>query len=310
MEKRAFGRTGLEVSALGFGAAPVGYLGEDAERTAEILNLLLDQGVNLIDTAACYTNSETLIAQAVGHRRNEYILVTKCGHRAGELAGSEWSPELICRSIERSIRQLQTDYLDVVLLHSCEEPVLRKGEALEELVRARDAGKIRFIGYSGDNEAAAYAATLEDISVVETSINLCDQANIDVVLPLAQKRAVGVLAKRPLANAAWRDISEQRGIYKSYAESYTKRLSALGISPSSLNVGEDTPREWARLAIRFTLTVHGLACAIVGTTNPENATANLAAVEEGPLPNDVFQRIRDSFQVARANSESSWLGLS
>jgi aryl-alcohol dehydrogenase-like predicted oxidoreductase len=310
MKRRSFGQTGLEVSVLGFGAAPVGYLGETAKRTAEILNLLLDQGMNLIDTAACYTNSEPLIAEAVGHRRDEYFLVTKCGHRAGELTGREWSSRLIQQSVERSLRQLQTDYLDVVVLHSCEETVLRQGEALETLVRARDEGKIRFVGYSGDNEAAAYAATLGDVAVIETSVNLCDQANIETVLPVAREQEVGVLAKRSVANAAWKDIEEQRGIYRDYSEPYITRLPALGITPSSLGFGQDTSEDWLRLALRFTLSVSGVDCAIVGTTSPENARVNLAAIQEGPLPNDMFEHIRESFRLARSSSDFSWEGLS
>jgi len=187
---------------------------------------------------------------------------------------------------------------------------LRSGEAIEELVRAREAGKIRFLGYSGDNKEAAYASTLDDLAVLETSINFCDQVNIDTVLPAAQEHSMGVLAKRSIANAAWKDISEQRGVYKSYAEPYTRRLSAMGISPASTGFGDDTSENWVRLAIRFTLTVPGVACAIVGTTNPENAKVNLMAAAEGPLSDKLFKQIRGSFRKARSETASSWLGLS
>ena len=142
MEKRLLGKTGLEVSPLGFGGAPIAYLGESARRTSKILNLLLDSGVNLIDVAACYPGSERLVAQAISHRRSETMLVTKCGHLASGLRGKEWSRELISRSIERSLSHLETDYIDIMLLHSCEFEVLERGEALEALVQARQAGKV------------------------------------------------------------------------------------------------------------------------------------------------------------------------
>ncbi|MDB5296464.1 MAG: aldo/keto reductase, partial [Phycisphaerales bacterium] len=85
MKKTAFGRTGLEVTPLGFGAAPIGFLKTDQDKVASILNFMLDQGVNLIDTAAGYEGSEALIGAAVGHRRAEYVLVSKCGTKVPDI---------------------------------------------------------------------------------------------------------------------------------------------------------------------------------------------------------------------------------
>jgi aryl-alcohol dehydrogenase-like predicted oxidoreductase len=183
MTRHTLGKTGLSVSALGFGAAPIGYLEVEQNRVSTILNMLLDRGLNLIDTAAVYEGSEELIGNAVSHRRHEFVLVSKCGRQAGEVKGEDWSEKLILDSVDQSLKRLKTDYLDIMLLHSCGLEVLKKGEAIGALIKARDAGKVRFPGYSGDNEAAAYAATMPQIAVIETSINICDQANIDHVLP-------------------------------------------------------------------------------------------------------------------------------
>ena len=309
MKKTELGRTGLQVSQLGFGAAPIGYLGEDVKRTSDILNTLLDAGMNLIDTAACYPNSEQLIGEAVGHRREEFILVSKCGHQAGNLSGPEWSSKLIRDSVDRSLRQLKTDCIDVMLLHSCEESILRRGEALSALAWAREVGKIRFAGYSGDNQDAAYAATLDDVAVIETSISICDQANIDTVLPGTQEHEVGVLVKRPIANACWRNLSDQRGVYQGYAEPYTRRFAAMGLNLSDLDAGETSDSRWAETALRFTLSIPGVNCALIGTTNPQNAAANLAAAELGPLPAEIAEKIRTSFKNAQARSGGDWPGL-
>ena len=309
MDRRIFGKTDLEVSPLGFGAGPVGYLGADAKRTGEILNVLLDAGVNLIDTAACYPDSEPLIGEAVGHRRQEYVLVSKCGHAVEDVTGPEWSTELIDQSIARSLKRLRTDCIDVMLLHSCDLSVLKSGEALEALVQARDAGKIRFVGYSGDNETAAYAATLDEIAVVETSVNICDQSNIDRVLPETEENEVGVLAKRPIANAAWKDLSEQRGIYENYVKLYSERFSALGITPADLDFDGEPVQVWPRIALRFTLGQPGVHCAIVGTTNPENARMNIAVLQEGPLPDITVQKIREAFESAQSEAGEGWPGL-
>ena len=309
MEKRLLGKTGLAVSSLGFGGAPVGFLDEDAQRTADILNPLLDAGVNLIDTAACYADSEPLIAEVVGQRRDEYILVTKCGHKVEGVRGEEWSAELIGLTVERALKRLKTDHIDIMLLHSCNLAVLKRGEAIGALLKAREAGKIRFVGYSGDNEAAAYATTLEDVAVIETSVNICDQANIDLVLPQTVEKNIGVLAKRALANAAWKYSSQQRGVYQSYARSYRKRLSAMSITPADLGFDGNPAQLWSRIALRFTLGQPGVHCTIAGTTNPENAQANLSAAAEGPLPADTLQEIRNAFQSAQAKTGKPWQGL-
>jgi aryl-alcohol dehydrogenase-like predicted oxidoreductase len=306
MRKVTFGRTGLGVSVLGFGAAPIGYLDTDREQVARILNLLLDSGVNLIDTAANYPGAEEAVADTVGHRRSEYILVSKCGTKLPDIDDPPWSEAMITRTVDRSLRRLRTDRLDVMLLHSCDLETLRKGEALGALVKARDAGKIRFAGYSGDNETAAYAAALPDVAVLQTSISIADQANIDRVLPVARQHNVGVMAKRPIANAAWKDLKRQEGMYKNYAATYTDRLAKMGLNPQALGFDGPPAQVWPELALRFTLSQPGVHTAIIGTTNPENARANIAAAEKGPLPADVVRQIREAFR--NADPEGAWTG--
>ncbi len=197
MIKTRFGKTGFNVTPLGLGAAEIGYLKPQRDQAAAILNLLLDEGVNVIDTAAGYETSEEIIGESISHRRSQFVLISKCGYREGDLKGEDWTAPLIAQAIERSLRRLKTDALDVMLLHTCTEDHLRKGEALGALVTAKRAGKVRFIGYSGDNQPAALAAAMPEVDVIETSVNIADQANIDLVLPVARKHDVGVLASRP-----------------------------------------------------------------------------------------------------------------
>jgi len=191
-----------------------------------------------------------------------------------------------------------------MLLHSCGEKILREGGALAALVAARDAGKIRFAGYSGDNAAAAYAAELPDIAVIETSVSIADQANIDLVLPAAQRHQIGVLAKRPIANAAWKDLADQRGLYQNYAKTYHDRLKQMKLDPAKL--GFTGPGAWPELALRFTLSQPAVNCAIIGTTNPDNARANLAIIERGPLSTAIVEQIRGSFRAA--DRDGAWMG--
>ncbi len=305
MKTNVFGKTGLSVSALGFGAAPIGLLKTEQERVASIANMLLDEGVNLIDTAAAYAGSEEALGKAISQRRDQTILVSKCGQKFDDLPGEAWSPETITATIERALRRLQTDHLDVMLLHSCGLDVLQKGEALEALVRAREAGKIRFAGYSGDNETVAYAATLPDVAVVETSINFVDQANIDGLLPLTREHGIGVIAKRPIANAAWKPLDEQPGMYREYAKTYHERFEAIGLRLEDLGFDAATT-DWSQVALRFTLSQPGVHTAIIGTTNPDNARHNIAAANQGPLADEILQKIKEAFQTAQSAAGEVW----
>src|SRR4051794_26029558 len=158
MTKQPFGKTGFTVTPLGFGAAPVAYLKSDQDRAIAVVNQLLDAGVNLIDTAASYPGSEEFLGQHFAPRRRDFVLVSKCGQKIPEADAPAWSAATIAATVDRALRLLKTDVIDVMLLHSCELDTLKKGEAVAALAKARDAGKIKFAGYSGDNEAAAYAA--------------------------------------------------------------------------------------------------------------------------------------------------------
>ncbi|CAN5687765.1 hypothetical protein BH09PLA1_BH09PLA1_31080 [soil metagenome] len=309
MLKRTLGKTNLPVSVLGFGAAPVAYLKSDHDRAVSVIEKLLAAGVNLIDTAASYPGSEEFLGEHFSTRRHDFVLVSKCGPKIPESTAATWSAELITATVDRALRFLKTDHLDVMLLHSCKLEVLEKGEALEALLKAKQAGKTRSIGYSGDNEAAAYAASLKDVDVIETSINIAEQVNIEKVLPVAQKNNIGIIAKRPVANAAWKEISEQPGMYQSYAKEHTERLRKMDITPASVGFkptsGADSDA-WPEMALRFTLSLENVHTAIIGTTNPDNAAANARYANAGPLDDDVMKNLREAFR--RADPTGKWTG--
>lgn len=307
MERRRLGKTGLEVTALGFGGAEVGFLETEQDQVAQVLNTLLDRGINLIDTAARYAGSEEAIGKAVAHRRDEYVLVSKCGQAFDDLDGEAWSATVIAGTIDRALRRLRTECIDVMLLHSCGLETLKKGEALGALAAAREAGKVRHIGYSGDNQAGAYAAGLPEVEVIETSVSICDHANIDAVLPLARQNEIGVLAKRPIANAAWKDASQRQGIYVDYAKTYAARLAAMAITPGDLGFHGDPATAWPEIALRFTLAQPGVTAAIVGTTRPSSVERNVEIAESGPLPDAALERIRAAFRKAEAAAGEPWV---
>ena len=171
METRRFGKTDMRVSVLGFGGAEIGFERVAPEAVARLLGDALDAGLNVIDTAECYLQSEELIGLAVASRRGDYYLFTKCGHPEGPSA-EDWRPESLLRSIERSLQRLKTDRLDLVQLHSCSEDELRKGDVVTALQRAREKGYTRYIGYSGDGPAARYAIICGAFDTLQTSVSI------------------------------------------------------------------------------------------------------------------------------------------
>ena len=210
MEKRQLGSTDMHASVLGFGGAEIGYEGASGKTVEKILLEALDQGLNVIDTAECYSGSEEKIGEAVAHRRKDFYLFTKCGHVNG-YANADWRPESLLSSMERSLQRLRTDRLDLIQLHSCSLAELQKGDVIAALERAREKGYARYIGYSGDSQAARYAIECGRFDTLQTSVSIADQEALTLTLPLAASKKMGVIAKRPIANAAWRTMSRRRG---------------------------------------------------------------------------------------------------
>src|SRR5712672_2533932 len=233
IEYRLLGKTGIRVSALGFGGSEIGYQ-EVAQRTVDkILGTALDAGINVIDTAECYANGEQLIGKALARRRAEVTLMTKCGHaplnsasdRASGYAQPDWDPRMLASSIDRSLKNLRTDHVDVMQFHSCSVDTLRDDRVVEGLTRARDAGKTRYIGYSGDSDDALYAVEMGIFDTLQISMSIADQEAIDVVMPKAAACAMGVIVKRPIANAAWRSGKQPPADW--YTQPYWDRLQKL-----------------------------------------------------------------------------------
>jgi len=297
MQRRKLGKTDIEASVLGFGGSEIGYQRVSGRTVATLLGSALDAGLNVVDTAECYDDSEVLIGKALGARRRDYYLFTKCGH-AGGWGRADWRPDGLLKSIERSLKRLETDYLDLIQLHSCSLAELKKGDVITALERARERGWTRYIGYSGDGAAARYAVECGRFDTLQTSVSIADQEALELTLPLARERAMGVIAKRPIANVAWR----YRRKPESYYADYWMRLRALEYPFLEGVQNADTA---VATALRFTLSVPGVHTAIVGTTKPERWQENAALLGRLPLPKTEFERICARW---REVADASWEG--
>ncbi|MET0849609.1 MAG: aldo/keto reductase, partial [Candidatus Rokuibacteriota bacterium] len=293
MDRRRLGKTDIQASVLGFGGSEIGYQGVSGRTVARLLGAAIDGGLNVIDTAECYEDSESLIGKALGARRRDVYVFTKCGH-AGGWGRAEWRPAALLASIERSLERLATDHVDLIQLHSCSLAELERGDVIDALDRARERGWARYVGYSGDGEAARYAVETGRFDVLQTSVSIADQEAIDLTLPLAAARKMGVIAKRPLANVAWRYAKKPD---ETYYQPYWSRLRALDFP--FLREGDQAA---VSAALRFTLAVPGVHTAIVGTTRPDRWKENAALLAAGPLSAREFRAIRDRWrEVAKAS---------
>ncbi|MFQ5549517.1 MAG: aldo/keto reductase [Woeseia sp.] len=301
VEYRRLGRTDLQVSVVGFGGLSIGLAGTEQQRVSQLLNQALDNGLNMIDTAECYghpdrNHSETLIGKAIASRRDEYVLGSKVGHENGHFGqGADWSSASVHRSIDRSLERLGTDYLDIVHVHGSAVEVLQAGEVTEALKQARQAGKIRFLGYSGSGERMRHAIESDEFDVVQLTLNVFEQNAIDDLLPLTGERDIGVIAKRPIGNAVWRYA--QRPEWEWYAE-YWDLIELLGYPFFEGDALTDPgPQGAGGMALRFVTSTPGLHTAIVGTTSPGRWTQNNGNVAAGPLSEDRYEAIRASWRA-------------
>jgi aryl-alcohol dehydrogenase-like predicted oxidoreductase len=297
LKARELGRTGLKVFPLGFGGAEIGFEAHDGpDAVRRLLHDAIDRGLNVVDTAQAYLESEALIGQALVGRRQDVLLFTKCGAVDG-FSRSDWSKAGILNQLKASLKALRTDYVDLLQLHSCSQSVLAQGECIQALQDARQAGLVRFIGYSGDGAHARYALELDVFDTLQTSLSIADQEPIQLTLPLAVEKGVGVIAKRPIANAAWRYRTPPEN---GYHQDYYQRLQALKYPFLA------DPDQAFATALKFTLSQPQVAVAIVGTTKPERFRRNLELAGDGVLATETLDAIRARFQAV---ADQSWVGL-
>ncbi len=283
---RPFGRTGLSVSALGLGAGEIGAATLDELEIEALLRTAIDCGVTLIDTARSYGLSEERIGRFLAPVRDAAVLSTKVGY--GVDGVDDWTGECVRRGIDRALGLLATDRIDIVHLHSCPTDVLERGDVVTALHDAKRAGKIRCAAYSGDNEALAWAAASGQFDALQLSWNLCDQ-RAAAVIERAHQAGLGVIAKRPLANAPWRFAERPAG---HEAELYWVRWQELQLDRGEL--------PWDELAVRFAAHFPGVSSAIAGTRQIAHLCHNAALVTRGALPEPVVAAVRARFQAAGA----------
>lgn len=279
---RNFGNTGLKVSALGYGAGEVGDYAISEKESEKILNSVLDLGINLIDTARGYYASEERIGKYISHRRDEFILSTKVGYDIPGL--QNWTYDIVIAGVDNALKLMQTDYIDIVHLHSCDLNILQQGEVIEALHKTVEQGKVKIAAYSGENEELKFAVDSNLFGSIQTSVNICDQIDIDGSIKKAKEKGIGIIAKRPIANAPWKYDKIPTG---KYVEEYWKRWKEMDLPDQ---------KDWLDTFLRFAVFTKDIDSAIVGTANIDHIKNNIKIIEKGPLPDDLYQLIRSKFK--------------
>lgn len=293
MEYREFGQTGLKVSAIGFGCWELGggYGSIDDAEVVAAVNRAIDLGINCFDTAQGYGKgaSERLLARALGPRRKDVILVTKFG--IGYEQGRDSSKEMVHRAIEQSLEMLNTDYVDVYLVHwpDRDTPFEETMGALEEIVQA---GKTRFVGVSNFTPPEiARCMDTRSVDVLQYGCNLFDRRHVKWTFPYAEANNVGVmtygsLAYGLLAGAFTEDtVFEDNDWRRRGGSNTTLRLFEPGIFQRNVRavnelkeIAAGLGKNLPHMALNWVLSHQAVSTALVGARKPEEVEDNMGAL--------------------------------
>jgi aryl-alcohol dehydrogenase-like predicted oxidoreductase len=278
---RTLGRTGLEVTQLGFGTAlrlkPEDGFGDDqAER---ILHTVLDSGINFIDTAPDYGESEAWIGRYLHQRRDEFYLATKCGCNI-DVDGNRlepghlWTADRVRRNIDQSLQRMQTEYVDILQMHNPSVEEVEQGGLIPVLEELKQAGKTRFIGVSSTAPHLMAFAQLGVFDVFQVPYSGLERTHEQMLEQIADGGA-GVIVRGGIAQGG-------RGQGERWARWERAQLDEIAEGMSRYE-----------FILRFTLSHAACHTTIVGTTQLDHLQSNLAAFQAGPLCADVYQEAKN-----------------
>jgi len=294
LPKVKLGRTGLEVTRLGFGALELRDTIENGgrlpseEHAGTVLNAVLDAGINLIDTSAVYGRSEEFIGRFASHRRDEFYIATKLG---GVLpsGGDAWSRQSMLESIDQSLLRLKTDHVDILQLRGPTQAAIEQHDCIATLEEIRASGKTRFIGVSAvrphiDDMIATGA--FDAFQIVYSALEPEHEATIS----LAEEAGGGTIIRGGAVKGAPLRHDGRGGEFP------LVRSRWLTAHLDDLIEGRDIVETMFRYALG-----HPSAHTFInGTKDLEHLRANIRATELGPLEPDLREAIRDRVLAAVA----------
>jgi aryl-alcohol dehydrogenase-like predicted oxidoreductase len=293
MKYRRLGRTQLEVSEISLGTVEIGLdygIGPDGlahrppeAEAARLLNRALDLGVNFIDTARAYGESEAIIGRALRGRRNDFVICSKALSHADETPGG--LPEKVAESVEASLRALATDVIEIMMIHSAPMEVLVRGEMIGILEDLRSEGKFRWIGASVYGEEAALAAIRSGrFDCLQVAYSALDRRQEPTVWPEAVSNEVGIVARSVLLKGV---LTQRYHYLPAHLFGLQTAAGELETLAKSIGIG------LAELAYRYVLSQVPPHTALVGASAIDELEAAVRFGEAGPLPVHIVERIRE-----------------
>ncbi len=328
MEYREFGRTGWQISAISYGAWAIGgdaWGRTDDKKSLESLHAAIDLGVNFIDTADVYGDghSERLIAQLRRERSEQIIVATKVGRRLKPHAASGYNRENLTAFVERSLRNLETEALDLVQLHCPPSEVYAMPEVFGILDDLVQAGKLRFYGVSVERvDEALRAIQHPGVQSVQIIFNMFRLKPVEQFFPMAHERRVGILARVPLASgllsgklrAETEFAATDHRNYNRHGESFDAGETFSGVdyetglqAVEELRVLVPEGATMAQLALRWILMFPEVTAAIPGAKDRQQAANNVQAIELPPLSDAAMAQVQEVYdRYFRPAIHSRW----
>lgn len=315
MEYREFGRTGWKVSSVGFGAWAIGGTWgpvDDAD-SLKALNQALDLGVNFFDTADVYGDgrSERLLARLRRERREPFYVVTKAGRRLNPHVAAGYNRENLTAFVERSLRNLETDALDLVQLHCPPTEVYYMPEVFDILDDLVKQGKLRYYGVSVEKvEEALKAIEYPNVQSVQIIFNIFRQRPAELFFPEAKRRKVAILARVPLASGLLTgkmrpdtrfDADDHRS-FNRRGEAFDRGETFSGVDyETGLKAVEElrslVPQgmTMAQFALRWILMFDAVTTTIPGAKRPDQVIDNVRASEAPELSPETMKKVAEIY---------------
>ncbi|MGJ3238505.1 MAG: aldo/keto reductase [Anaerolineae bacterium] len=316
MQYRKLGSTGYEVSAISFGAWAIGgsWGTVDDDDSLQALHIAIDEGVNFIDTADVYGDghSERLIGQVLKERDEEIIVATKAGRRLDPHTADGYNRENLTAFIERSLKNLDVEALDLVQLHCPPTAVYYRPDVFGMLDDLKQAGKIKHYGVSVEKvEEALKAIEYDGVETVQIIFNMFRLRPSELFFAQAHERNIGIITRVPLASGLLTGkMSKQSSFEADDHRNFNRHGDAFDVGETfsgvDFNTGVDAANAIAELkpdhatmaqfALRWILMFDAVSCAIPGAKNAQQARDNVAAAQLPGLMPDVMQQIETIYR--------------
>ncbi|MEJ5314938.1 MULTISPECIES: aldo/keto reductase [Anaerolinea] len=317
MQYRPLGRTGWNVSAISFGAWAIGgtWGPVQDEESIAALHRAIDMGVNFIDTADVYGDgrSERLIAQVKKSRKEEIIVATKAGRRLNPHTAEGYNRQNLTAFVERSLKNLEVEALDLLQLHCPPTPVYYMPEVFGVLDDLVAAGKIRYYGVSVEKvEEALKAIEYPNVQSVQIIFNIFRMRPADLFFREAARRQVGIIARVPLASGLLtgkitRETQfspDDHRAFNRQGEAFDRgeTFSGVDLEIALQAVEELRPlvppgMTMTQFALRWILMFPEVTCAIPGAKRPSQAEENFSAADLPPLSEETMQKVKAIYEA-------------